>query len=131
MTLLGDVGVGAVHVLGDRADLVLGEAVEGLGRELEVVGEVAGPGAGAVERAADRLEELGGAVRLDERERRRERARRVDAPHRLAAEELGAEVGDRVGDERAREQRLDLAVLARTRASPWQPSTALAACARS
>ena len=35
----------------------------------------------------------------------------VDAPHRFASQQLGAEVGDRVGDERAREHRLDLAVL--------------------
>ena len=40
--LLGDVGVLPVHVLGVRADLVLGEAVERLAHQLEVVAEVAG-----------------------------------------------------------------------------------------
>ena len=49
-------------------------------------------------------------MRLHEREGVGEQAG-VDAPHRFAAEHLGAEVGDRVGDERAREQRLHLAVL--------------------
>ena len=36
----------------------------------------------------------------------------VDAPDALASEQLGAEVGDRVGDERAREERLDLTAVA-------------------
>ena len=57
--VLGDVGVGAVHVLGDGADLVLGEAAERLGRELEVVGQVARAGARLLEGRGDRLEELG------------------------------------------------------------------------
>ena len=39
--LLGDVGVGAVDVLGPGADLLLGEAVEGLAHEREVGVEVA------------------------------------------------------------------------------------------
>ena len=45
MMLLGHVGVRAVHVLGDGADLVVGEAAERLGDELEVVGEMRRAGA--------------------------------------------------------------------------------------
>ncbi len=41
--LLGDVDVLAVHVLGVGADLVLGEAVERLAHQLEVLAEVPGP----------------------------------------------------------------------------------------
>ncbi len=42
-------------------------------------------------------------MRLDEREDVGEQAG-VDAPDRFASPQLGAEVGDRIGDERAREQ---------------------------
>ena len=56
--VFGDVGVGAVHVFGDGADLVLGEAAEGVGRELELVGQMARPGARSLEGGGDRLEEL-------------------------------------------------------------------------
>ena len=40
--LLGDVAVGAVDVLGDRLELLIREAPEGVLHHLEVVGEVAG-----------------------------------------------------------------------------------------
>ena len=60
-----------------------------------------GPGARRRQRRGERLEERGGAVRLDERQRRR-RARAVDAPRRRRGPmSARAEVGDGVGDERA------------------------------
>ena len=81
--LLGDVGVRAVDVLGDRADLVLGEAVERLAHQLEVVVEVRRTGAVARELVGERLEELGRPVlrhevarRSQSRRRRRPRSRR-------------------------------------------------------
>ena len=67
--ILGDVGIGAVDVLSDGTDLVRGEAVECLGGELEVVGEVARSGPRTVEGGGDGLEELGRAVLFDERPR--------------------------------------------------------------
>ena len=48
---------------------------------------------------------------FDEGERVVERVE-VDAPQRVAPDHLGAEVGDGLGDERACEHRLELAVLA-------------------
>ena len=35
--VFGNIGIGAVHVLGDRTDAIVGEAPEGLRDELEVV----------------------------------------------------------------------------------------------
>ena len=84
--VLGDVGVRAVHVLGDGADLVVGEAPERLGDELEVGAEVRRPGAVLRALVGERLEEAGRAVRGDEVVRGRERGR-VDAPEVLAADE--------------------------------------------
>ena len=102
----------AVHVLGDRPDLVFREAPERVGDELEIVGEVGR--AGAVLRAllAERVEERGRAVRGDEAAAPA-RARSASTPHvRLAAEHAGGDVDDRVGDVGPGEHRLDLAVLA-------------------
>ena len=81
--VLGHVGVRAVHVLGDGADLVVGEAAERVGDELEVGAEVRR--AGAVLRAlvGERFEEGRRAVRGDEvvrgRERRRDRRPRASS----------------------------------------------------
>ncbi len=86
--VLGHVGVRAVHVLGDGADLVVGEAPERVGDELEVGAEMGR--AGAVLRAlvGERFEELGRAVRGDEVVRGRERGR-IDAPELLPADRGG------------------------------------------
>ncbi len=108
--LVGDVGVGAMDVLRDRADLLFGEAVKRLAYEVEVVGEMRRPGAATLEPVGQRFEELGRAVHRNERLRRRQLAR-VDPPGRVAAEELGAEIPDRIGDERARQVGLELTVL--------------------
>ena len=62
--------------------------------------------------SASRVEELGRAVRGDERQRRRERRRRRRPTSRSRPMQRVRDVGDRVGDVRAREHRLDLAVLA-------------------
>ena len=66
------------------------------------------PGADALERGRDRLEELGERCASTNGSASAS-SDRVDAPDRLASEQLGAELGERVGDERAREHRLDLA----------------------
>ena len=57
--VLGDVGVRTVHVLGDGPDLVGGEPAERVGGELELVGEVAGPGSRLWQGGRDGFEELG------------------------------------------------------------------------
>ena len=61
--VLGDVAVGAVHVLGDGADLVVGETPERVGDELEVGAEVRRSGAVLRALVGERFEERGGAVR--------------------------------------------------------------------
>jgi hypothetical protein len=101
--VLGDVAVVAVDVLGDRADLVLGEAPERVLHELEVVVEVAGAG------ALDRGQELRGPVGRHERAGGVERVRR-DAPVGLAPVELGRHVGHGVGGEGAGDRRLLVAL---------------------
>jgi len=100
-----------VNVLGDRANLVVGEAAEGLGDQLEVVGEVRRPGPVLHALVGQRLEERGLPVRLDEIHRAGERVGR-DRPLAAAGQRTGRDVVHRVGDVRACEQRLDLAVLA-------------------
>ena len=130
MMLLGHVGVGAVHVLGDRTDLVLGEAPERLGDELEVVGEVGR--AGAVLRAllAERLEERGRAVlRRRTAAPARVRSGRRPTPSRVRA----------CGSRRRRPRRRRTRGRASTRSRrarrtshmTFEPSTAAAAWARS
>ena len=110
--LLGDVGVLAVDVLGDRGDLVLGEAAEGVLHHLEVAVEVAGAGG-----VGERGQELRGPVGGDELTGAVEHAR-LDAPLGLAAEQLGHELADGVGDVGAGDLALDLALGAVGRASP-------------
>ena len=104
--VLGDVVVLAVDVLGDRADLLVGEAPEGVLHQLEVGVEVAGAAAvgqrGQERRLAVGGDELAGVV---------ERAG-LDAPLGLAAEQLGGQLGDGVGDEGAGHRGLDVALLA-------------------
>ena len=110
MIVLGDVGVGAVHVLGDRADLVLGEAAERVPHELEVVVEVVG--ARAVRRpSASASRNCGVAVRGDERRGRRRgrRARRPTCASRPTSRRRRRRPRRRRRRGRAR---LDLAVLA-------------------
>ena len=110
--VLGHVGVRAVHVLGDGPDLVLGEAAERLGDELEVVGEVRRAGAVLHALVGERFEERGRPVLGDERHRAGEGvARRRPTPARGRAARVATSC-DRVGDVRAGEHRLDLAVLA-------------------
>jgi hypothetical protein len=99
----GDVGVGAVHVLGHRAHLVLREATEGLLHQLEVGVEVAGPFL-----AGERGQELRVTVGREERYDGLERVG-LEPPLLLPAEHPGHEVVHRVGDERARDPALDLA----------------------
>ena len=92
-----------MHVLGVWADLVLGEAVERLAHQLEVVAEVAGAlgrgQAGQHRRVALRTEE--GA--------RRRIPAGLDAPERLPPGHPTHEVGDDVGHERGGNAGLDLA----------------------
>ena len=91
-----------MHVLGVRADLVLGEAVEGLADELEVLAQVAwalgGGQAGEDRRVALGGEEVGG----------RRGPPAVHPPQRLASRHLAGELGDDVGDERRGDARLGL-----------------------
>ncbi len=99
-----------MDVLGDGADLVVGEAAERVGDQLEVVGEVGRSRAVLRALLTERVEELGRAVRLDERQRRRE-LRDIHAPCGRSAEHPGGDVGDRVRDVRARQHRFHFAVL--------------------
>ena len=102
--VLGDVVVVAVDVLGDRLELLVGEAAEGVLHQLEVVVEVAGallPG----ERGEERRVAVGGAEGAGAVE-----GAGLDAPRGLAAEELAGQLADGVGDEGAGDLRLELAV---------------------
>ena len=84
--VLRDVGVRAVDVLRDRPHLLGGETVERLADELEIVGQVRGPGPVSGEAGGDRLEELGRAALGDEVERGLERVGR-HAPDLLASDD--------------------------------------------
>ena len=86
----------AVDVLGDRRELLVGEAAEGVLHHLEVAVEVAGPVGVGQRRRGTR-----GAVGRDELAGAVERVG-ADAPLGLAAEDLAGQVGHGVGDERAR-----------------------------
>ncbi len=104
--VLGDVDVVAVDVLGDRADLVLGEAAEGVLHQLEVVVEVAW----ARRVVGQRGQERRGAVGGDElREwRRGRRARRPTRPRGRSS--LPARSGTASATNAQVEARLDVAL---------------------
>lgn len=102
--LLGHVGVGAMDVFGDGDDAVVGEAAEGLGDQLQVFVEV--PRGVDLGERGDRV---GRAVRGDELTGRVECAV-PDAPELLAPVDARREVVHGVGDVRAREPRLGLAL---------------------
>ena len=87
--VLGDVAVRSVDVLGDGPDLVVGEAAEGLGHELEVVGEMRRTGSVLDALVGERLEERRVAVRGDELVGRRQR-RGIDAPRSRRARRAGS-----------------------------------------
>ncbi len=108
--VLGHVAVRAVHVLGDGADLVVREAPERVGDQLEVGAEVGRAGAMLRALVGERLEEGGGTVGGDEVVRGREHPR-IDAPEGLATDEARDDVADRVGHVGPRQHRFDLAVL--------------------
>ena len=104
--VLGDVAVRPVHVLGLRGDDVGGEGAERVLHELHVGVEVPWPG-----RLGEPGEELGVAVRREERVGAVERVR-LDAPQRLAPGESRDQVVHRVGDERAGDAGLGVALAA-------------------
>jgi hypothetical protein len=87
----------AVDVLGDRADLVVGEAAERVPHQLEVVVEVAGPG------AVDRRQERRIAKGRHEQPRIVEGGG-VDAPGTLPPVQPSRHVGHRIGGEGARDR---------------------------
>ena len=78
----------AVHVLGDGADLVVGEAPERVLHQLEVVVEVARARCWS----ASDGEELGGRGTRRRTARAPSSGAGVDAPHRLAADQPGGQV---------------------------------------
>ena len=104
--LFGDVAVLPVHVFGLRADLVLGEAVERLADQLEVLTQVprafGGGQAGEDRRIALRGEEVGG----------RRGPPGVHPPEWLPPRHLAGELGHDVGDERSGDARLGFPALA-------------------
>jgi hypothetical protein len=93
-----------VDVLGDRLELVVGEAPERVLHELEVVVEVA-----RALLAGERREERRVAVGAAEVARAVEGAG-LDPPHGLPAEQPAGQLPDGVGDERAGDLGLELAV---------------------
>ena len=101
--LLGDVQVLAVHVLGVRADLVLGEAVERLAHQLEVLAQVARPLGGGQARQHRRI-----ALLRCRKARGRCVPAGLDAPQRFPAGHAADEVGHHVGHERRGDAGLDL-----------------------
>ncbi|CAB4607296.1 unannotated protein [freshwater metagenome] len=102
--VLGDVGVGAMDVLGDRNDLVVGESAERVLHEFEVTLEMARAGC-----ARERCQELRSAVDGDERASVVEYAG-FDAPLRLAAEQFRHEFTHGVGNVGARDATLEVAL---------------------
>ena len=100
--VLGNVGVVAVHVLGHRLHLLLGEAAEGVLHHLEVAVQMAW-----ALLAGQRRQELGGAKGAHEVVRGGQGVR-LDAPLLLAAEGAGDDVEDGVGREGAGQDGLDL-----------------------
>ncbi len=88
-----------MDVLRDRTDLVLRETVERVAHHVELVVEVSGAGARNCDLVGETGQEHGVAVPTDELECRGERAR-FRTPARFSTQEPGAEVTDRVGDER-------------------------------
>ncbi len=102
--LLRDVAVGAVDVLGVRGDDVVGERAERVLHHLHVVTEVTWTGL-----VGEGTHEVRIPVGDHEVVRPRQR-HRVDAPQLLAADQLADEVVHDVGDERARDPGLDVAL---------------------
>ena len=102
--ILGDVAVVAVDVLGDRLELLIGEAAEGILHHLEVVAQVTRPGS-----ARQPGEELGVAVGRHVLTGRVEGVE-ADTPLRLTTEHLAGQLGDGVGDEGVRDRGLDVAL---------------------
>ena len=108
--LLGDVGVLAVDVLGDRPDSVGREAVERLADEVELVAEMRRAGAGRGSCVGDGLEEHRRAVVSTKGSA--PSSSPASTPHtRRARRDAARDVSDRVGDEQRGELRLVLAVL--------------------
>ena len=101
--LLGDVAVGAMDVLGVRAHLLLGEAVERLAHQLEVAAEVARSldlrQGGQGGRVPARRHEVGGGRAPPG----------LHAPPRLATRHPTDQVGHHVGHERGGQELLGLA----------------------
>ena len=103
--VLGDVGVVAVDVLGDRLQLLVGEAAERVLHELEVVVEMAGAVVVGERRRGtpgSRYVATKGAAR---------RARRARCPTSASRpNDLGRQLGDGVGDERAGDAAFEVAL---------------------
>ncbi len=114
---LGQVEVLAVDLLGDGPDPLGREPVERVADQLELVVEVRRTAAVPVQVRRDLVEEGGGPMRLDERQRGSQ-VGDVHPPERLPAHQPGREVGDRVGDEQPSQHRLVLAVLAVSEQGP-------------
>ena len=104
--LLGDVAVGPVHVLGVRADLVLGEAVEGLAHQLEVVAQVPRALRGG------QAGQDGGVALLAQERPRRCGPTGLHPPELLPPRHPANQLGHDVGDERGGDAGLDFPVLA-------------------
>jgi hypothetical protein len=104
--LLGHVAVAPMHVFGDRSDLLVSERAEGVLHHLRLAVEMTGPGPlgerGDERRAAIDLEESGDAA---------ERIA-VEPPQTVPPGEARAEVVEHVGDERACQSRLEVALRA-------------------
>ena len=93
-----------MDVLRDRPQLLVSEAAEGVLHHLEVLVEVTGPfGVGQLRQGGR------SPVRHDEVMRGRELGR-IGAPQLLASDQLGDELGDRVGHERAGDSGFDVAL---------------------
>ena len=102
--LFGDVPVGAMHVLGVRPHLLLGEAMERLADQFEVLTQVAGP-FDAGQPGQDRRVALG-----DQEVAHRLEPAALDAPELFAAGHLAGQVGHHVGHEGGGDAGLDVAV---------------------
>ena len=95
-----------MHVLGVGADLVLGEAVERLAHQLEVVAQVAGTLGGG------QAGQHGGIALVLQEGRRRRVPAGLDAPERFPTGHPADEVGHDVGHERRSDPSLDFSARA-------------------